>query len=258
MVDVTREIYWNIEYGYIIYFLCIPLLAAIAYGIYKRYRLWRLGQPETRLDNLGQRIWSFVVTGIVDGLIHRRFFKDTFPGLIHFLIFWGAIAFLLATAIDSVTHYTLSKEINGTHLHGMWGGTYLYFSLFVDILGILAIIGIIIAAYRRYIMRPDRLDNKPENAIAISLFFVIVLTGFIVEGLRIAYFTNDPAAYAAIYPALGNYDPSWAVWSPDAARPCCSLTRSPLLGSTWARRLCWCGPTAVGSGAGSHTGIPKA
>ena len=56
MVDVTREIYWNIEYGYIIYFLCIPLLAAIAYGIYKRYRLWRLGQPETRLDNLVYRL----------------------------------------------------------------------------------------------------------------------------------------------------------------------------------------------------------
>ena len=214
MLEATREIYWNIDYGYIIYFLVIPLVAILAYGIYRRYQLWRLGQPENRLDSPFQRLRSFVVTGIVDGLIHRRFFKDPYPGLIHFLIFWGAIAFLLAAAIDALTHYTIGKEIDGTHLHGMWGGAYLYFSLSIDILGILALIGIIFAAYRRYIMRPDRLDNKPENAIAISLFFVIVLTGFIVEGLRLAYFTADPGEFAVLYPALGNYDPSWAWWSP--------------------------------------------
>lgn len=214
LFEATREIYWNIDYGYIIYFLIIPVLAAIAYGIYKRYRLWRLGQPENRCMNPVQCIWTFIKTGIVDGLIHRRFFRDPYPGLMHFLIFWGAIIFLLATAIDSITHYTVSKEIDGTHLHGMWGNTYLYFSLFVDIFGILALIGVTIAAYRRYIVRPDRLDNKPENAIALVLFAVIVLSGFIVEGLRIAYFTADPMEYARIYPALGNYDPSWAAWSP--------------------------------------------
>jgi Fe-S oxidoreductase len=214
MLEATREIYWNIDYGYIIYFLIVPVVAAIAYGIYRRYRLWRLGQPENRIDNPVQCIWVFIKTGIVDGLIHRRFLRDPYPGLMHFLIFWGAIAFLLATAIDSITHYTVSKQIDGTHLHGMWGGTYLYFSLAVDILGILALVGIIIAAYRRYILRPDRLDNKPENTIAITLFFVIVLSGFIVEGLRIAYFTADPGEYAVIYPALGSYDPSWAAYSP--------------------------------------------
>ena len=213
-LEATREIYWNIDYGFIIYFLIIPVLAAIGYGIYKRYRLWRLGQPENRCMNPVQCIWAFIKTGIVDGLIHRRFFRDPYPGLMHFLIFWGAIIFLLATAIDSITHYTVSKEIDGTHLHGMWGNTYLYFSLFVDIFGILALIGIAIAAYRRYILRPDRLDNKPENAIAIGLFSLIVLSGFIVEGLRIAYFTADPSEFAVIYPALGNYDPSWGAWSP--------------------------------------------
>ncbi|MDR9458986.1 MAG: (Fe-S)-binding protein [Dehalococcoidia bacterium] len=210
----TREIYWNIDYGFIIYFFIIPVVIALAYGIYQRYRLWRVGQPDNRLDNLPQRSWTFAVTGVMDGLVHRRFLREPYPGLIHFLIFWGAIAFLLATAIDSFTHYLVGKEIDGTHLHGLWGDAYLYFSLSVDLLGILALIGIIIAAYRRYIQKPDRLDNKPENAIAIALFFVIVLTGFIVEGLRIAYFTANPAEFAKLYPALGNYDPSWALWSP--------------------------------------------
>ena len=34
----TREIYWNIDYRFIIYFLSIPVVIALAYGIYQRHR----------------------------------------------------------------------------------------------------------------------------------------------------------------------------------------------------------------------------
>lgn len=194
----TREIFWNIgDWGYILYGLLLPLAIILAYAVYRRYRLWRLGQPDNRLDNLANRIWSFAVTGIVDGFIHRRFLRDPYPGLMHFLIFWGAIVFLLGAAIDFITHYAVSGVVNGETVHGLWGAPYLGVSFVVDVLGIAVILGVIIATYRRYIQRPERLDNKPENAIALSLIFVIVLTGFIIEGLRIAVL-----------------DPPWAVWSP--------------------------------------------
>lgn len=202
----TREIFWNIEpYGIILYFLLIPLTAILIYSVYRRYRLWRLGQPDNRLDNLPQRILSFAITGIVDGIIHRRFLREPYPGLIHFLIFWGAIVFLLAAFLDFLSHYIFDF---------MHGAIYLGISFTVDVLGIAVLLGVIIAAYRRYIQRPDRLDNKPENAIALTLIFVIVFTGFIIEGLRIVYFTANPAEFETIYPAIGPYDTSWAVWSP--------------------------------------------
>ena len=185
----TREIFWNIGvYGYILYSLLIPLAIILAYAVYKRYRLWRLGQPDNRFENLGKSIWSFVVTGVVDGLIHRRFLRDPYPGIIHFLIFWGCIIFLLAAAIDFITHYAIG---------GLAGAPYLGLSLAVDAFGILVLAGVIIAAFRRYIQRPERLDNRLEDAIALALVFLVVLTGFIIEGLRIA--------------AL---NPPWEVWSP--------------------------------------------
>ena len=87
----SREIFWNISYGEILYFLLIPLAPLLAYAVYKRYRLWRLGRPDNRLGNLQQSLWSFVRTGIVDGLIHRRFLREPYPGLMHLLIFWGVI-----------------------------------------------------------------------------------------------------------------------------------------------------------------------
>ena len=185
----SREIFWNVgSSGHILYYLLIPLAALLAYAIYRRYRLWRLGQPENRLSDIKKSIWSFVVTGIVDGLIHRRFLREPYPGLMHFLIFWGAIAFLLGAATDFITHYFIG---------GLEGKPYLSASLVVDVLGLALLVGLGLAVFRRYIQRPDRLDNKPENAIALSLIFVIVLTGFIIEGLRIA--------------AL---DPDWGAWSP--------------------------------------------
>ncbi len=209
----TREIFWNIPNGTILYWLLIPLLLLVGYGIYRRYRLWRLGKPDNRLSNLWQRLRSFVVTGVVDGLIHLRFLRDPYPGLIHFLIFWGAVIFLVGAFIDFVTHYAVRGMVDGEVLHGIWGAPYLGLSFAVDVFGILALIGVIIATYRRYIQRPARLDNKPENAIALILLFVIILTGFLIEGLRIAYFTNNPVAYGEIYPGA-IYDPSWDVWSP--------------------------------------------
>jgi len=185
----SREIFWNVgSSGHILYYLLIPLAALLAYAVYRRYRLWRLGQPDNRLGDIKKSIWSFVVTGIVDGLIHRRFLREPYPGLMHFLIFWGAIAFLLGAATDFVTHYFTG---------GLEGKPYLGASLVVDVLGLALLVGLGLAVFRRYIQRPDRLDNKPENAIALSLIFVIVLTGFIIEGLRIA--------------AL---EPNWGAWSP--------------------------------------------
>jgi len=184
----NRELFWNIDYGNILYFLMVPLAAILAYAVYKRYRLWRLGQPDNRLGNLGQSLWSFVRTGIMDGVIHRRFLREPYPGLIHFLIFWGAVVFLLAAATDFLTHYFIGE---------LEGKPYLGLSVTVDAFGILALVGVIIAAFRRYIQRPSRLDNTPDKAIALSLIFVIVLTGFLIEGLRLA--------------AL---DPDWAAWSP--------------------------------------------
>jgi len=220
MTEATREIFWNIgDYGYILYGLLIPLAAILGYSIYKRYRMWSLGQPDNRFDKPLTRIKTFASTSVLDGFLHRRFLKDPYPGLMHLLIFWGCIVFLLGAFIDFVTHYGITSAIQGevgevAHVHGLSGYYYLGLSFAVDVLGIAVIVGGLMAIFRRYIQKPSRLDNKPENAIALSLIMVIVLTGFIVEGMRIAYFANNPSEFAVIYPGLGNYNTSWDVWSP--------------------------------------------
>jgi Fe-S oxidoreductase len=81
------------------------------------------------------------------------------------------------------------------------GDFYLYFmSLVVDLLGLAAVIGVVVALVRRYVAGTQRLW-KPRDAEGYSLFLwlllAVLVSGFAVEGLRIVA-TRDP----------------WGLWSP--------------------------------------------
>jgi Fe-S oxidoreductase/nitrate reductase gamma subunit len=194
---------------------------AIAYwvvSLYRRYKLWCLGKPDDSFKNIGKRILVFIRTTIVDIFAHRRFLRDPYPGMMHLMIFWGCIILLLAAAIDAITHYIVGHII---------GTTYLWFSLIVDIGGILVLIGIILAAVRRYIWRPKRLNTLLDDDIGLALLAAILITGFMVEGLRQA------ATEIKVHP-------DWAVWSPGGwvlAKVFSGMSQDALL--FWHRFLWW-------------------
>ncbi len=182
----TRQIYWNIAGHMFLYLFMVIALGIFAYGIYKRYRLWRLGKPENRIDHVGKRIWSLLIYG----LGQKRVLREGYAGLMHVLIFWGFVVLFIGTGM-----VVLQADLG---LNVLYGAFYLYFqSLFLDTMGLLAIVGVLMAAVRRYISRPDRLDNKGDDGITLIFLFVVLVSGFVVEGLRIA---SKP-------------DP-WAAWSP--------------------------------------------
>ncbi|MFC2007378.1 heterodisulfide reductase-related iron-sulfur binding cluster [Chloroflexota bacterium] len=205
-----RETFWNIQFTEIFYVLSLIAVVIFIYTIYKYYRRWRLGRPADRFNHPGRRILDFLTVAIVDGLIHRRFFgcadglghrrflpadlkpKEFYPGLIHLLIFVGCILLFLGTALENVNYYFYPFNR---------GSFYLGFSLATDAGGIMAIIGVILAIVRRYGQKPDRLDNRRDDLVALLLIVAIVLTGFTVEGLRIAATELRVAA-------------DWAPWSP--------------------------------------------
>lgn len=194
----VRETFWNIpnwaEIGqYILGFLTLLIFA---FGVCRHVRLWRMGQSERRTDQLGRRLWS-VLTQAVGQF---RVAQDPFPGIMHLAIFWGMIALLMGTILATV-------DWNVTHLlfdyQFLAGGVYLVYELILDVLGALLVIGLLMAAYRRYVVRPSRLENASgtglawDDAYAISMLALVAITGYLVEGLRIAV-----------------VEPDWARWSP--------------------------------------------
>lgn len=175
-----------------VYLLAGLAIAIWLFSFYRRYQLWRQGRPDERSQEIRKRIGIFIRTTIVDVFFHRKFLRNPFSGIMHLTIFWGFVVLLLASAIDAVSYYS------GLHLIGT---PYLWFSLIVDLGGILILIGLIMAIYRRYVLRPKGLSTILDDGIVLTSLVVILITGYMVEGLRQAVTEIKP-------------HPDWAVWSP--------------------------------------------
>jgi Fe-S oxidoreductase/nitrate reductase gamma subunit len=199
-----RPTFWNIppwaETAQ--YILALVTMIVFLYGITRRVLLWRKGRPEKRSGQILARLWSVVVQ--VFG--QRRTLDEAYPGIMHFSIFWGmltlAIGTVLATVDWDVTHLFFGFQI-------LKDGIYIVYELVLDILGLLVILGLGMAIYRRYISRPPRLQNLPFKSLAGDDTFVLVmltfitLSGYLTEGLRIAVTLPAWASWSPIGSALG-------------------------------------------------------
>ena len=168
MRDATREIYWNISHVWLMYVLLVPTVAVGGWGIWRRVQRWRRGKSEgARFDRPAVRIKRL----LDHALAQRR------NPIFHRLLTWGFIILTIATIVVA-----LDADF-GTSI--MRGRFYLWFqSLTVDVFGALVLVAVGVAAARRV-------------TLILAAIFVIALTGFLVEGLRIAA-TQDP----------------WGAWSP--------------------------------------------
>ncbi|MEK7822355.1 MAG: heterodisulfide reductase-related iron-sulfur binding cluster, partial [Planctomycetota bacterium] len=111
---------------------------------------------------------------------------------IHGLIFFGFLVLFIGTCLVAVQ----------VHLHWpiLYGRFYLYYSLTLDLFGGLMLLGILLASYRRYLTGQVYLKNRVDDAVILGLLFLILVTGFLMEGSRIAVLnppweTSSPIGY---------------------------------------------------------------
>jgi len=164
------------------FFILITLIFFI-YGIYKRTRLWQIGKPEDRFDRKRERfrrLWR-------EGILQIKILKERVPGLMHVFLFWGfliplVIIILLNLRLDLYLPKWLAATI----------------SVLLDVCGLAALIGIVIAFYRRYIQKLEQLDRQVEDAIVLGLLFIIVMSGLIVEGLRLSIASTGTGFWSPI------------------------------------------------------------
>ncbi len=194
-----RQVFWNAEsYELLLYFFAAIALAIMAYGFYRRLRMWQaLGkaEQENRFANMRERLKYL----FKNALLQFNTFKEPYPGVMHGLIFFGFIVLFFGAAFDATEHHVAGP----LGWHFLRGNVYLIFSLLMEIFGLCVLIGTFMAIDRRYITRPDRLgyrgkpDNEADDAIVLILLAAIIITGFLVEGLRI----------------YGTGMPPWEIWS---------------------------------------------
>lgn len=197
-MESVRPTYWNVPSWaqLLVYLLGALALGVFAYGVYRHIRKWRLGKPELIEGSVFERL----KTSVTYALFQWRLSSDRFAIVMHLMIFWGmAILFLgtiLATVDWDITHLVLGFQF-------LKGSFYLLYELTLDIFGVLLILGLGMAMYRRYILRPERLKTSEAPTFRWDSFYLLIIlllvdvTGFILEGLRIAA-----------------QNPLWASWAP--------------------------------------------
>ncbi len=192
-MELTREIYWNVGHGVNtllpMYLLTVAAIAVLIYKFKERIKIYKQGQALNRSDQLPLRI-SGMIKSV---LLQSKVLKVKGPGLAHSLFFWGFFTLFIGTCLIVLQADFTDLLFNIKFLTGSF---YLIFSVVLDLAGLVAIIMLGGLLVRRYIVRPAGLESKPDDLIMHGLLLAILISGFVIEGARMAVTEmGTPLAY---------------------------------------------------------------
>ncbi len=184
--QATREIMWNISPAWLMYVLFVVALGVFAYGMFKRVQFWRNGKADgERLSDWGKRLW--LVTKEL--LLQRRVRGSRFPGFFHSALFYAFMVLVIVTAVVAMDYDF------GTNL--FTGYLYVILTVAAEVAGVFVLVGVGMATWRRVVVKPESVPNgRWKDTLPLVLLGFIVLTGFLVEGVRMAT-VADPWAMLA-------------------------------------------------------------
>ncbi len=182
-MELTREIYWNVGHGLTtlvpMYLLTLVAVALLLHGFRARVKVYRQGKTAPRTDQLAVRIPAMLKSVLLQSKVARV--KG--PGLAHALFFGGFFLLFLGTCLI-VVQADFTDLLFGVKF--LKGNFYLLFSVVLDIAGLVAIVMLGGLLVRRYLVRPAGLESGADDLIMHGLLFAILISGFVIEGARMA------------------------------------------------------------------------
>lgn len=209
-MEFTREIYWNVGHGagtlLPMYLLVIAAIAVLVKMFLQRREVYRQGLPLNRTDNMGERITDML--GNV--LLQKKVTNVKIPGMFHGLFFWGFFMLLIGTTLIVIQADFTDLLFGYTFLKGNF---YKIFSITLDISGLVALVMLSALFVRRYFLRPEGLETKADDAIMHGLMTIILLTGFVIEGTRMA--VTELGTPVAVWSPVGYLIANSIAWMGD-------------------------------------------
>ena len=150
-----------------IVFLVVLAGSLILFGMSVRRLLSfiRIGKPEERFDSPGERTWN--VLTIAFG--HKKLFREPLAGIMHFFILWGFVI-LLPAILESIGG-GLSENFSFSFL----GPVYPPLLFLEDAMGLCVVGVVLLALYRRYISRPQRLEGDRRARTDATIILLMIL-----------------------------------------------------------------------------------
>jgi len=180
----SRTSYWLIQHVWVFYLLACLAAGIFLFGVVIHVSVWIRGIKRQKIPFS----WRGISNLFLDGVFGRRIFKgDIAAGTMHILIMWGFFILFVGTVVISVDYWLF---------HFLIGSVYIWYSTSLEFAGLMLIIGLVWSLIRRYLQRVPRLERRVEDLTVVIWLFVVALSGFVVEGVRLA-----------------GQRPEWARWS---------------------------------------------
>jgi Fe-S oxidoreductase len=201
--EETRETFDGLPtWALVLWYSLIALSVAILfYGIARLVLKYRRGRTRTPIGSPRERALRTVRVIATHSWIRRR---EPVAGLAHLLVFYGFVVLFIGTAILAFQDDFARPIFGFDFWHGWF---YLGYSLFLDLFGAALIVGLLLFAVKRGLLRPFRLSYwrpaAPARPLArearlyqvgdwvfLGSLFFLALSGFLLESFRIA--ADDP------------------------------------------------------------------
>jgi Fe-S oxidoreductase/nitrate reductase gamma subunit len=201
----TRPVFWHfvVWLKVVWYVLAVTSVLVFVYGVARPLVKYRHGHggglpPARQLPAL---LWRGLRQLLSHATISRR---DHTAGWAHRGIFYGFIVLFAGTVILGFDTDFTTPVFGWSYFHGDF---YLVYKEVLNVFGTALIIGVLVMMVRRAFVRPAKLDYaRPDRApgdpqydrhryevgdwVFVGTLLVIALTGFLLEGVRIAM--SDP------------------------------------------------------------------
>ncbi|MGQ9516786.1 MAG: respiratory nitrate reductase subunit gamma [Anaerolineae bacterium] len=162
-------------------------------------------------------LWVF----LLDGLLHRRLWQeDRFRWLAHFLMLFGFFSLFALSIItgffEEILHFGFG--IDTPLVRFVTDKDTPLMAVLNEGLGLMILVGALLAIIRRFIMRPAQLRTASTDVTTMVLLGIILLTGYPIEAFRLIMDGTPPALawYSFLgYPlslVLRPLNLNWALW----------------------------------------------
>lgn len=136
---------------------------------------------------LSGNIISIIKVFFVDVLFQARILrdnKDVLAWIMHICLFWGFILLLVFHALDKYFATAISPDYQSTLNPWMF---------LTNLFGLVLLLGLALAVIRRAVTKRGQIKTTGMDVYAIAILFVIVCSGFVLDGLKITSLTEFEA-----------------------------------------------------------------
>jgi len=212
--DQRLTIFWTVHL-ILLGLFCLELLFILSVwlkasvpGLPADASRWRkLGAALKRCSGLifGRRLWVLLQALAVDGMLHRRLYQvDRRRWAVHITVLgsWlalGLLSIVTGVVVEILPLFGMSPpEVAAVPLFGhLFHADVWWVALLNDLLGLLALGGMLLVIYRRYVEKDPQLRTTLADGIVIGLLTLIALSGFLAEGFRLlADYTTAAGIFA--------------------------------------------------------------